>query len=157
MKAIFYHSNILQRPFLYPYFNTVKIWWSLEVFTRVFHSCQFLDAILYNLAKYVDGQYKVNAKKFRFLSHEMSRRHNIALSAIFTQKRPRVAIFWPKKITKILKNFKNILNRLKIIVEQKEKRFWKAFWKKVHFRLIFLKKYISGWGFLKKVHFRLNF
>ena len=60
---------------------------------RVFHCYQFLDAILYNLAKYVDGQYKVNAKKFRFLSHEMSRRHNVAFFAIFGQKRPRVAIF----------------------------------------------------------------
>ena len=75
----------------------------------------------------MDGQYKVNAKKNRFLSHEMSRRHNVAFSAIFRQKRPRVAIFLPKKITKIPKNFKKILNRLKIIVEQKEKRFWKAF------------------------------
>ena len=36
------------------------------IHNRVSHYCQFLDAILYNLAKYVDGQYKVNAKKIDF-------------------------------------------------------------------------------------------
>ena len=66
---------------------------SIPIPTRVFHCCPFLDAILGNLAKYVDGQYKVNAKKIRFLSHEMSRRHNVAFFGDFLAKTPRVAIF----------------------------------------------------------------
>ena len=65
-------------------------------------------------------------KKNRFLSHEMFRRHNVAFSAIFRQKQPRVAIFWPNFFSKIPKIFQKILNCLKIILEQKEKRFWKA-------------------------------
>ena len=47
--------------------------------------------------------------------------------AILGKKRHRVAIFWPKKLIKKSKIFKNIFNVLKIMVEQKEKRFWKAY------------------------------
>ena len=106
--------------------NTIALYFAFRMPSRVLPFCPFLDAMIGCLTRVVVGQYKVNAKKFRFLSHEMSRRHNVAFSAIFGQKRPRVAIFWPKIFSKIPKNFKKILNCLKIIVEQKEKRFWKA-------------------------------
>jgi len=51
----------------------------------------------------------------------MSRRTTMPFSPIFGWKRQSVAIFWPKKLTKTQKN----LNVLKIMVEEKEKRFWK--------------------------------
>ena len=48
------------------------------------------------------------------------------LTAILGEKRPCVTIFWPKKYAKRPKHFKKVLNDLKIILEQKEKRFLKA-------------------------------
>ena len=96
------------------------------MYTRVPPFCQFLDAIFGCLTKDVAGQYKVNAKKIRILSHDMSRRRTVPFSAIFGEKRHGVAIFWPKFFSKRPKFFKKILNDLKIIVEQKGKRFWKA-------------------------------
>ena len=93
---------------------------------RVPPFCQFLDAILGCLTKDVAEQYKVNAKNNRFLSHEMFRRRTVPFLPIFGKKRHCVAIFWPKIFLKRQKKFKKILNGLKIIVEQKEKRFWKA-------------------------------
>ena len=87
---------------------------------------QFLDAIFGCLTKDVAGQYKVNAKKLDFSIIKISRRRTVPFLPIFGKKRHCVAIFWPKKISKRQKNFKKILNGLKIIVEQKEKRFWKT-------------------------------
>ena len=57
----------------------------------------------------------------------MSRRSTVPFLLILGEKRHRVAIFWPKKLIKKSKNFKNKFNVLKIMVEQKEKRFWKAY------------------------------
>ena len=56
----------------------------------------------------------------------MSRRSTVPLLPILGEKRQRVAIFWPKKLIKKSKIFKQIFNVLKIMVEQKEKQFWKA-------------------------------
>ena len=66
----------------------------------------FFDAIIECLARVVDGQYKMNAKKIRFLSHEMSRRHNVAFSAILGKNGPVWGFFDLKKLQKYPKKSK---------------------------------------------------
>ena len=67
-----------------------------------------------------------HTQKITFLNRCLGVAHSLQSFVLFDEKRPRVAIFWPKKIAKRPKNFKTFLNGLKIILEQKEKLFWKA-------------------------------
>ena len=85
----------------------------------------------------------------------MSRRHNVPFSAILGKKRHRVAIFWPKKLIKKSKIFKNIFNVLKIMVERKEKRFWKAYFpnKKIGYWKIWLFNFEGLFGGPQNPHF----
>ena len=67
-----------------------------------------------------------HTQKITFLNRCLGVAQSLQSFVLFDKKRTRVAIFWPKKIAKRLKKFKTFLNGLKIILQQKEKRFWKA-------------------------------
>ena len=60
-----------------------------------------------------------HTQKITFLNRCLGVAQSLQSFVLFDEKRPRVAIFWPKKMTKRLKIFKTFLNGLKIILEQK--------------------------------------
>ena len=87
---------------------------------------QFLDAIFGCLTKDVAGQYKVNAKKLDFSLMTCPGAAPCRFCRFSAKNGTVWRFFGLKKFQKDKKKFKKILNGLKIIVEQKEKRFWKA-------------------------------